>query len=61
MKLGKEGWVLRSRAARGADSAFEAGADAAHGGKEFRDISCSIKDARLNDHFGREEFTSGSA
>jgi hypothetical protein len=25
MKLGKEGWVLRSRAARGADSAFEAG------------------------------------
>jgi hypothetical protein len=35
MKLGKEGWVLRSGAARGADSAFEAGADAAHGGKEI--------------------------
>lgn len=34
-KLGKEGWVLRSGAARGADSAFEAGAYAAHGGKEI--------------------------
>jgi predicted Rossmann fold nucleotide-binding protein DprA/Smf involved in DNA uptake len=34
-KLRKEGWVLRSGAAREADSAFEAGADAAHGGKEI--------------------------
>ena len=35
MKLGKEGWVLRSRGARGADSAFEAGADAARGGRKI--------------------------
>lgn len=33
--LGKRGWVLRSGGAEGADKAFEAGCDAAHGSKKI--------------------------
>ena len=33
--LGKQGWVLRSGGAEGADKAFEAGCDAAHGSKKI--------------------------
>lgn len=33
--LAREGWILRSGGARGADSSFEAGCDSASGRKEI--------------------------